>query len=293
MRNAKKIKRFICYLILIAVIVYICAPFIWTFITSIKIDKDIYTRTLTLDVKNWNFDRYISILSGKETMAASVSNVGDETLRSFKYGYLNSIIVSVGVTVVCLFFGLLSAYAFCRFKSKLINGLFVSIMITRFLPGIVLTVPFFVLLRNIGLMDSKIGLILVYTTFTLPMIVWIMEGFFETIPITIEQAALIDGCSRFQIIYKIILPLSLPALATSGIMAFIGAWQEFLFALVFTTSNKSKTLPVALAEFFGRQGMDLGMTSTGAILACIPVIILAFIAQKYIVKGLTAGSVKG
>ncbi len=142
-------------------------------------------------------------------------------------------------------------------------------------------------------MDTKLGLITVYITFTLPIIVWIMAGFFETIPIEIEDAARIDGCSSLGIIFKIILPLSVPAIAASGLIAFVGSWQEFLFALVFTSSANSKTLPVVMAEFFGRQGMDLGMASTGAILATIPIVILAFIGQKYIIKGLTMGSIKG
>jgi len=292
-RNRNRTKYVIFYFLLIFIVIYLSLPFVWTFISSLKTDRDLYNRVASVDIKSLTFGRYVSILTGKEQIQASVGeNIGDETLRSFKSGYWNSIVVSIGVTIISLFFGSLAAYAFCRFKSKLINGLFISVIMTRFLPVIVLTVPFFILIRKIGLMDTKIGLILVYITFTLPIIIWIMEAFFETIPITIEEAARIDGCSRLRIIFNIILPLSVPAMATSGLIAFVGAWQEFLFALVFTSSDNSKTLPVVMAEFFGRQGMDLGMTSTGAILATIPIAILAFIGQKYIIKGLTAGSVK-
>lgn len=292
----KRIKYFVFYILIILLIVYLSFPFLWTFISSLKTEKDLYSKVVSVNISNLNFDRYVKILTGHATSQAAMGTggevVGSESLRSFKSGYLNSLIIALGVTVIGLFIGSLSAYAFVRFKSKLINALHISVIATMFLPGIVLTVPFFILIRSIGLMDTKLGLIIIYISFVLPQVVWLMGGFFETIPIEIEEAARIDGCSRLRIIFKIILPLSTSAIATSGLIAFVIAWQEFLFALILTSSPSSKTLPVAMAEFFSRQGMDLGMTNTGAILATIPVVILTLIGQKYIIKGLSVGSVK-
>jgi len=290
----RKLNYIVLYLLLILIMFYLIFPFLWTFVSSLKAESDLYSRVVSVDISNLSFRRYVEIFTGKEKLQASGGAiVGGETLKSFRSGYLNSLIVSTGVVLICLLVGLLSSYAFARYRNKLMRRLFMFVMGTRFVPVLVLTVPFFILIRGIGMMDTKFGLVLVYVSFTLPVIVWIMSGFFEKIPIEIEEAARIDGCSTLGIIFRIILPLSGPAVATSGLVAFIAAWQEFLFALVFTSSLSSKTLPVVMAEFFGRQGMDLGMMSTGATLAAFPIVILALIGQKYIVRGLMMGSVKG
>lgn len=287
-------RRLLGYVLLWLIIVYLSFPFCWTLISSMKSDKDLYTSVPTINFKTLTLSRYISVLTGNETIQTSPGTiVGNATLRSFKSGYLNSLIVASGVTILCLFVGSLSSYGFSRLRTRLMKQLYFGIISTRFLPVIVLTVPYFILMRALGLMNTKIGLVVVYVSFVLPLIVTIMTEFYNTFPLEIEEAACIDGCSKLGTLYRIVLPLSGPAIAASVLVAFVSAWQEFLFALVFTASEGTKTLPVVMAEFFGREGMDLGMTSMGAIMSTVPIVVLAFVAQKYIVKGLTLGSVKG
>ena len=287
-------RRLLGYVLLWLIIIYLAFPFCWTFISSIKSDKDLYTTVPTINFGTLTLFRYISVLSGKERIQTSPGAiVGNETLRSFKSGYFNSLVVASSVTLLCLFVGSLSSYGFSRLRTKPMKQLYFSIISTRFLPVIVLTMPYFILMRVFGLMDTKIGLVVVYVSFILPLIVTIMTEFYNTFPLEIEEAATIDGCSKLRILYRIVIPLSGPAIAASALVAFVSAWQEFLFALVFTASKGTKTLPVVMAEFFGREGMDLGMTSMGAIIATVPILVLAFVAQKSIVKGLTLGSVKG
>jgi len=158
---------------------------------------------------------------------------------------------------------------------------------------VALVIPLYLILQSFNLIDTRSGLTLVYSSFTLPLVFLIMKAFFETIPPELEDAARIDGCGELGVLFRVILPLSAPGLVAAGLLAFIMAYQEFLFALVCTTSLNSKTIPTIMAEFFGRHGMDYGMLSTGAILGLIPPLIIALLAQKYIIEGLIMGAVKG
>jgi multiple sugar transport system permease protein len=257
----------------------------------------LYTYIPSLFVEHVTFDRYLAIFTGREEYIASPGQiVGGETLRSFRYGLFNSLIVSSMVTIICLLIGALAAYPYSqsiKFKFRGSKILFALMMFFRTIPVAVLVIPLYLLIRNLGLYDTKFGLILMYTSFSLPLIFLLMKSFFDTIPSEIIDAARIDGCNEANIFFKILLPLSTPGLVASGLLAFIMAYQEFLFALVCTSSLNSKTISVVMAEFFGRQGMDYGMLSTGAILGVIPTLIIALVAQKYIIAGLTMGAKKG
>lgn len=273
---------------------YIAFPLIWTFYSSIRQEKDIYSRELSFDFSSLSFKRYGEILTGRVTSktqpaSGTVGGASSDIMRSF----LNSLIVGAGVTILCLFVGALAAYAFAKLKSRGRNGIFFIIVFLRFLPVLVLALPFFVIFQRLNLIDSKVALIISYTSLTLPLVIWIMKAFFETVPDELLDAARIDGCSSVKMIFRIFLPVSVPAFVTAGLIAFVNSWQEFLFALVLTMSNNSKTLPVAMAEFFGREGFNYGMASAGSILAIIPVVIIAFVAQRYIIRGLMAGTTVG
>jgi len=272
------------------VAIFISIPIIWTFLSSIKGEKDIYSGSLGFSLSELTFSRYYSILSGNVTFRG---NFPAETLKAIRLGFFNSTIVAIGTTLLCLVVGALASYVFAKNNTQGRNFIFKTIVILRFIPGVILLVPFFIILAATGLINTKIGLTLTHTSMSLPLVVWILKAFFEAIPNEIIDAAKIDGCTNLRVIYLVVVPLSAPAFVTAGLIAFITSWQEFLFALVVTTSQNAKTLPVAMAEFFGRQGFDYGFASAGAFLSIIPIIIIAFAAQRYISKGLLAGAVVG
>ncbi len=291
MRKIGIIEKVLLYSLLVCLLVYLIFPFFWTFLSSIKPGTELYTRYLHLVPQNPTFQRYLAIFTGKEEVLGQVG--AGETIKSFRSGMFNTLFISIILVLICSGLGSLAAYAFARLKFRGSVGIFLLIMFLRLVPVVVLVIPLFLIIQDLNLFDTKTALIFVYSAFWLPLVILIMKSFFETIPPELEESAMIDGCGRIGALIRIVLPLSLPGLTVTMLLVFISSWQEFIFALVVTSSSNSKTLPVAMAEFFGRQGMDYGMLSTGAILAVIPVVMIALVAQKYFIKGLTVGAVKG
>jgi multiple sugar transport system permease protein len=164
---------------------------------------------------------------------------------------------------------------------------------TYMLPPIAILISLYLTMVQLHLLDTRLGLILVYCSFITPFVLWIMSGYFRSIPRDLEDAARIDGCSRVGALFRVVLPLARPGLLATGLFGFLLAWDEFLYALVFTSSLSSKTIPVAIAEFTGRHAVDFGMMATGGVLASLPPLVIAFVFQRYIVGGLASGAVKG
>ncbi|MBI3961164.1 MAG: carbohydrate ABC transporter permease, partial [Deinococcus sp.] len=160
------------------------------------------------------------------------------------------------------------------------------------LPAFTVLIPLFVIAKQLSLLNTWTALVLAYTGLGMPFVVWIMHGYFQTLPKDLEDAARIDGCSRFSAFLRIALPLSAPGLVATAIFTFLGAWDEFIFALVFTSTYAAKTLPVALAEFQGRFTIDWGLMTSGGVLASLPPVLVALLLQRYLVTGLTSGGVK-
>lgn len=211
----------------------------------------------------------------------------------FKSTLANSFIVSATVTLVGLLIGSLAGYSFGRLRFSGRKAGLMMIMATRMLPSISIVIPLYLIFGNLQLVDTKFTLIVLYLTFTLPFTIWLMASFFQSIPRELEEAARIDGCTRLGALYRVIFPLSLPGFVATGIFTFMMAWDEFFFALIFTSSYNAKTVPVAIAEFTGRHAIDYTAMTTGGVLAAIPPVILALIFQRFIIKGLTSGAVKG
>jgi multiple sugar transport system permease protein len=243
---------------------------------------------------------------GKPTFKhyASFFDTSTITGQKFVSSLLNSITVALVTTVVCLFFGTLAAYVIVRLEMRLKKTLVLSLMIIRMLPTITLVIPFFIIVRqvdffvikllgtNVHLYDSKPLLVTLYCSFILGFVIWLMRGFFLTIPKSIEDAARIDGLTRFQTIFRIILPLSANGLAATGILAFLLAWDEFLLALIFTRTEAAKTLPLYIAELGSQYIHDFTQISAAGVVACIPPFLLVLIFQRFIVAGLTMGGTK-
>jgi multiple sugar transport system permease protein len=204
---------------------------------------------------------------------------------------LNILIVASLNTFVVLALGSLAAYGLARFKFKGVKNLAFWILSIRMMPPVAAIIPLYIIMKNLRLLDTPWCLVLIYLTFNLPFAVWMMKGFFEDVPREIEESALIDGCSEFDIFRKIALPLVSPGLAASEILVFIFSWNEFLFALILN-GTKATTLPVGIILYMKEIGINWGYMTAGGILALVPVVIFTMLVQKHLVKGLTLGALK-
>jgi multiple sugar transport system permease protein len=284
--SAKSILwRAFLYFCMLLVLMAIFAPLAWLVISSIS------TRAELLSVPpHWipqapTLQNYLDILAPGE--AAS------RTARDFRFALGNSIFVSSVVAVISLVFGSLAAYAYARLRFRFRRSGLIAYVGLRMLPAISVVIPLYVILRDMALLNTRVALILVYLSFTLPFVIYIMTSFFQTIPPELEDAARVDGCSRLGALWRVIVPSARPGLVATGVFAFLLAWDEFFFALLLTSTPAAKTVPVAIAEFTGRHAIDFSAQATGGVLATIPPVLLALIFQRYIVRGLTAGAVKG
>jgi arabinogalactan oligomer/maltooligosaccharide transport system permease protein len=206
---------------------------------------------------------------------------------------LNSVIVSVATTVLGIFLACTAGYAFSRFRFPGRREGLMMFLVSQMFPGTMMLIPLYVILDAVGLLNQLAGLILVYSTTAIPFCVWMLKGYFDTIPKELEESAIIDGASQFTIFWRIILPLARPAIAVTALFSFMTAWNEFILATTFMNSEDAYTLPVTLQSYVGAYSTQWGYFAAGAILVSIPVVALFFSLQKYLVGGLTAGSVKG
>lgn len=285
MFNQRKFIKVLLYLAMLLVAIVIFAPFYWLIISSISPTSELLCRPPHWFPKHFTFNNYTDIFFPKTG--------GTGAARIFMKTIVNSIIVAGGEMIVSLALGSLAAYALARLVFPMRKQIVVSILATRMLPAISTLIPLYIIMTKLNLIDTKIGLIILYFTFSIPYVIWIMMGFFSTIPSELEDAARIDGCSRMGSFLKIIIPLSIPGLIATGIIAFMLAWDEFFFALILTNTPNAKTVPVAITEFAGRHLIDYGSMCTGGVLASIPPVLLTFIFYRFIVRGLTEGAVKG
>jgi multiple sugar transport system permease protein len=211
--------------------------------------------------------------------------------QDFVKSYYNSIIISASSVVFGLLIGVPAAYGICRFKFKGKSNLAFWILSTRFAPPVVVLIPFFIVYKKLGLSDTYFGLTLIYLMINLPLVIWIMYGFFKDIPIELEEAATVDGSSPFNVFLKIVLPLVAPGLVATAILSLIFSWNELMFALILTSSN-TRTLPVAINNFVSYQEIAWGSLSAAGMMAILPVAIFTLLIQKYLVSGLTFGAIK-
>lgn len=278
------IRRLPIYAILILLAVIDIFPLAWIGISSIKTQGEIFRYPPTflpekIDLKNY-----------QEALALLPRGV--KPLSEIPIGLQNSLVIAGVSTVMILLVGSLAGYAFARIRFPGRNLIFFILLCLRILPGVVLVIPLFMMATFTKTFDTKFILILVYTAFNLPLAIWLLTIFFQEIPTELEDAALVDGCSRWSALFRIYLPLSRPALATVGILSFMACWNEFLFAVILTNSVTAKTTPVALASMQAAFDTRWAIMTAGAVLESLPAIILVIIAQRHIVKGLTMGAVK-
>ncbi|MDB2407183.1 carbohydrate ABC transporter permease [Jannaschia sp.] len=275
--RSKRITDILCYVFL-ALLSFICIfPIVWTFLTSLKLEEDIVTSTLQYIPRRITFDNYVTLWQQS----------------SYPRLVLNSLIVTTTTVTICLLTGTIAAYAFARFEFKGRTQIMLAYLIVRMFPAVMMIIPLFIVMRNIGLLDSTIGLAVAYTSFLLPLFVWMLKGFFDAAPKELESAARTDGATRLQAMIRIVIPIARNGLLATCVFVAIAAWNEFLFALMLTTSQGSRTWPVGLHLMVGEFQLPWGMLAAGGIISILPVIVLFALVQRAMVSGLTAGAVKG
>ena len=273
----ERLQTAVAYGVLGFLALFVLFPFYWMIITSFKTEDQMRSLVSMFWPSPAVLENYWQLL----------------TKTDFVAWYGNSAIVAVSSTFVATAVGTIGAYALARLKFMGRAFMSSAVLITYLVPPSILFIPLYAQIRAFGLSDSLAGLIATYPSFTVPFVTWLLMGYFESIPVELEEAAMIDGATRFGAFRRVILPLAAPGVLAAALYAFTQAWNEFLYALVFITNVKLRTLPVGLSTFITGDVYGWGYLMAGAVLTTLPVIGVYIYLQKYMVEGLTAGSVKG
>jgi multiple sugar transport system permease protein len=265
------------YGILGVLLLMVLFPFYWMTITSFKSEDQMRSLVSMFWPSPVVFENYEQLLRKTD----------------FTIWFTNSALVAVSSTLLATAVGTIGAYALARLRFRGRAFMSSATLITYLVPPSILFIPLYAQIRTLGLSDSLAGLIAAYPSFTVPFVTWLLMGYFESIPVELEESAMIDGATRFGAFRRIILPLAAPGVLAAALYAFTQAWNEFLYALVFITDVKQRTLPVGLSSFITGDVYGWGYLMAGAVLTTVPVIVVYIYLQKYMVEGLTAGSVKG
>ena len=276
-RVTKLVLDGLTYLAIAVILFFALFPVAWTFLTSFKFEDEIITTNMHYLPSRVTLDNYVALWNHSGYPAL----------------IFNSAVVTVLTLVLCMTIGSLAAYSLSRYQFRGRTFILQFYLVIRMFPVVLLIVPLFVILRSFSLLDTRFGLALAYTTFLLPFCVWMMKGFFDAVPIDLEEAARIDGCTRLEALIRIALPLVSSGLVATGVFIGIAAWNEFLFALMLTTTQGSRTWPVGLELMIGEFQLPWGTFSAGGVISIIPVVIFFAIVQRSIIRGITAGAVKG
>src|SRR3954449_3710697 len=277
MRRHRRLSGLAAYLALGAILAFSILPIVWTFLVSIKPESEIVTTSMV----------YLPVAPVVENYVAIWTRSNFPTLIA------NSAVTTLLTVAICTVTGTLAAYAVARTRFRGRRQLLLLYLAVRMFPAVMVVIPLFITMRMVGLLDTTLGLALAYTSFLLPVFVWMMKGFFESVPGELEEAARIDGASRLGAMIRVVLPLVLGGLVATSVFVAIGAWNDYLFALMLTTSTGSRTWPVGLQLMVGEFQLPWGSLAAGGIISILPVIILFAIVQRAMVRGLTAGAVKG
>ena len=272
-RSRKKLLDFLQFLVILLAAIIILVPIYWIVSGAFKQQVDIFQLKLLFTPTLDNF----------KIIFKSPYNLFDKLV--------NSTLVALSTVMITIPLATLAAYSFSRFRMKAEKVMFVTILATQFVPAVVIVLPFFILFRDIGILDTRLALVLVNLSLIMPFAIWMIKGFIDGIPLDTEEAALVDGSGRIQVVLNVVIPMALPGVITAGIFCFILAWNEFLFALIITT-NKAVTLPVGLSLFHAEEGVLWHLISAAGIMIMLPMFVLATLIQKHFVQGMTMGAVR-
>lgn len=263
-------------LLLLAMLLFLLFPFYWTFLTSIKPENELFGPKVTYWPQEPQLDSYTLLFRHYD----------------FWKPMLNSFRVAAITTLLSLAVSLMAAYAFSRYRFPGRKAMMIMFLSNNMFPTVLLLSPLYATLRQVGILYTPWALVLSYTTFTIPFSVWLLGGYFNDLPLSLEEAAMIDGANRLNAFFKVILPILAPGLVATGVYIFMTSWNEYTYAVMFT-NEATRTVPVVLKSLIGSFGTNWGLLTAGGIITIIPVCIMFFFAQKRLVEGLTAGAVKG
>ena len=276
-RVARLAQNLLLALLIAVFVAIIVFPFYWMVTTALKLPAAITKIPPDFFPREIHFDYFVKAFT-RYNMAKFVRN---------------SLIISAITTVVSIVTGGLAGYALARIDIKGKKAILLAILAVSMFPGISVLGPLFLVLRNLGLMNTRTGLVLPYVSFMLPITVWVLTNFFRDIPLSLEEAALIDGCTPVQALTRVIAPLSVPGIFTMSILNFVAAWNEFLMAFALTSSADSQTVPIGIMLIIGEYEFPWGEMSAASVAVTVPLIVLVLILQKWVIQGLTAGAIKG
>ncbi|MBV9491282.1 MAG: carbohydrate ABC transporter permease [Verrucomicrobia bacterium] len=269
-------NRLLIYACAVFIVLWSVGPFLWQMSTSFQLDRELVSGSPKLLPDPVTFEHFTTIFVEK----------------SFHRYIINSAIVAVSTTMLCLLFGSIAAYALARLDIRGRFGILGFVLGVSMFPQIAIVAPLYVLASNFGWLDTYRVLVVVYLALGLPLVVWVLFGYFRAIPLTIDEAARIDGARPLRIFFQIILPMSLPAVVTTGLLCFIAAWNEFMFALAFTSDIKHQTVPVGIANFTGLHYVPWGDIAAASVVVTLPLVLLVLFFERHIISGLTGGAVK-
>lgn len=258
-------------------LIFTVFPLYWIFVTSLKPSNEMFTFPIQYWPENVTFENYINIIK----------------ISNFDVYIMNSLILSLVSGIISLIIATLGGYVLARFEFKGKTQVIFAFFITQMIPLFIGLAPLYLLMSKLELINRLPSLMLMYTVMMVPFCTVMMKGFFERIPSSLEEAAMIDGCSRITALYKVIIPVMLPGLAATFIFAFVQCWNELFLAVMFIDKEEAKTIPVAMNSFITKFDIDWGSMSAATVLSVIPTLLLFAFAQKYIVEGMTQGSIKG
>jgi len=275
MRN-KPLRYFPLYTSATVVAILILFPAVFAVLTSLKPIREIFVYPPRVFPQIWTIKSYLSIFSREK----------------YVHYFFNGYLISICSTFLCVFLGALAGYGFSRFRLPAKHTLLLGILVAQMFPGAVLMVSYFNLAKQLGLYDTYLALIMIDTAFALPLVIWLLKSYFDGIPVSVEEAALIDGCTRGKVLLLIVAPLARAGVIGTGMLAFIRAWNEFLFALILTKGPARAPITVGLAELFGQYSIDWSGIMAITTLAVLPLLIVFIFVQRYVIAGITSGAVK-
>jgi len=289
-RNKRdRMKNIVNDIVLWGVLFIFFVPALWIILTSIRNRSEINSHPPVWIPQGFSFDSY-KILFGMPTPEGAFGMGGSIPIAEYA---TNSIVIALVSTLFALIFGTLAGYVFSRFKFRGKNGIYLGMMLARAVPGIALSLPLFIMYARTNLSDTIIGMIITYVALNIPFTAWLMDGFFRAIPVELDEAARIDGCSAWGAFVRVDMPLALPGAAAAGIFSFLTSWNEFALSSIITRTPASRTFPPALFEFTGQFVSDWrGMTAM-SVLMLIPAVIFVALIQRQLLEGLTSGATKG
>jgi len=281
----------------LVMLVFILGPILWMLNSSFQGESELLTRPSHVvpqqpTVANFSYIFTGAVPQGFDVRGTLRSRISQEA-REIPAALENSAIIALTVAVLNVALGVLAAYTFARIRFRGRSLIFNFLLGSRLLPAIAVAIPYYAIVSALGLLDSYVGLILVYLTFSLPFTIWFLRDYIVSLPIDVEEAAQIDGCGRLQLLRRIVLPLAAPGLAAAGAFAFMASYNEFLFALLLTQTINSQTMPVILSSVATNPDASLALIATSVVLAMVPPLIFAIVFQRFLTRGLVAALGKG